>query len=183
MKRILAFAALALLQCGSTPLVATAIESPFGVSGRKRPSIALLPTPTAVAMRVVQRDDSHWTIRLPNAEYTLLEAHDLGGLHQTDGRFIQLRYVVTNLAPRSVPFLDPPRVVDALGRTFSRYDEEKSLVPTDAAVVTFGQDVPPNVPQEFWTVVEVPEDATGLKFLAMSLVVGGRPDKTVDIGL
>jgi hypothetical protein len=172
MKLVLAFALL--LGCAET--------TPLG------PAPIPLPTPPERAHSVVsheKQDPPRATIRLPDAEYTLLEAHDLGSLHESMGRFIQLRYSVINLGRAPAPLLDPPRIVDALDRQFSRSDVESRHLPAGAAVVRIEdgmEEMMPNVRREYWTVIEVPADATELRFLVMTFAFGG-PTKSVALGL
>ncbi len=129
---------------------------------------------------LVTFDDSEWTV---------LEAKDLGqklaqnkgegAVRTTEGKFVQIRYRVTNRSKKEERLLDAPRVVDAKGRQFGRIELEALFVPTQATALGLDP-LMPRQGKEYWTVIELPADATGLKLELHGLGLFGDK-KLVDL--
>jgi hypothetical protein len=100
---------------------------------------------------------------------------------ETTGRFVQVRYKVTNTGKKPESVLDPPRVVDDQGREFTRLDME-SLYVTGKAVTLGIELLPPGMEREYATLVEVPADARGLKLQLRGLGLLGEK-RQIDLGL
>ena len=99
----------------------------------------------------------------------------------TPGRFIEVHYRVTNKTAKEQMLLDRPKIVDDKGREFGPIDMESFYVPPKSK--TIGLDVlQPDIPKEYWTVIEVPADASSLKFKVHGFDLMG-PTKTIDLGL
>ena len=111
-------------------------------------------------------------VTFEDSEWTVLEAKDVGqklaqnrgegAPRTTEGKFVQIRYRVTNKSKKEERLLDTPRVVDAKGRPFGRIELEAFFVPARATALGLDP-LPPRQGKEYWTVIELPADATGLK--------------------
>lgn len=111
-------------------------------------------------------------LKLEDSVWVVVEAKDLGKKveantsygepKETAGRFVQIRYKVTNTGKKPESVLDPPRLVDDKGRELARLDLESLYVP--AKLATLGIELlPPHVEKEYATLFDVPADARGLK--------------------
>ncbi|MEO6418161.1 MAG: hypothetical protein ABIP39_02050 [Polyangiaceae bacterium] len=127
-------------------------------------------------------EDSEWTVvEAKNVGQKIAQNGGPGAPRTTEGKFIQIHYRVTNLGKKEERLLDAPRVVDAKGRQFGRIELEAFYVPERSAAI--GVDpIEPRQGKEFWTVIEVPLDATGLELELHGLGLFG-PKKLVDLGM
>lgn len=142
------------------------------------PSVASAPK----AGEPVATGDSVWVVLAakelgnklaPNTPY--------GETKRTAGRFVLVRYKVTNTGKKPESVLDPPRLVDDQGREHTRLDLESVYVPPKA--VTLGIELlPPGVEREYSTIVEVPADAHGMRLQFRGLGLLG-PKRQLDLGL
>jgi len=130
-------------------------------------------------------------LKLDDSVWTVIDAKDLGKKldanttygepKEAAGRFVQIRYKVTNTTRKAESVLDPPRVVDDKGREFTRLDLESLYVP--AKVATLGIELlPPAVEKEYATIVDVPADARGLKLQLRGLGLLGER-RQIDLGI
>ena len=138
---------------------------------------------TAKMGETVSFDDSDWVV---------IEAKDAGKSiksnsefneeeKKTEGRFIQVHFKVTNKGKKEEMVLDQPKIVDDKGREFGPIDMQSFYVPAKAK--TLGLDtLQPSMPKEYWTVIEVPADAKGLKFQVHGFSLLGDK-KNVELGL
>ncbi len=135
------------------------------------------------------------TVTFDDSEWVVIEAKDVGKTvknnsefaaddekeKKTEGRFIQVHYKITNKGKKEEMLLDRPKIVDAKGREFGPIEMESFYVPAKSK--TIGLDtLQPSMPKEYWTVIEVPPDAKGLKLQVhgFSLL---SDKKTVDLAL
>jgi hypothetical protein len=124
-------------------------------------------------------DDSTWVV-LSAKNLGQRIKPEFGGEKKTDGQFITVQYKVTNTQPKDDSVLESCKLVDAKSREFGPMPDEALYVGNGKKTMLLEQ-LPPSMPKEFWTIFEVPADATGLKFQARSL--GPFPDKkVVDLG-
>lgn len=132
------------------------------------------------------------TITFDDSEWVVIEAKDAGKSlksnsefnqedKKTEGRFIEVHYKVTNKGKKEEMLLNHPKVVDDKGREFGPIEMESLYVPAKAKTIGFDT-LQPSMPKEFWTVVEVPADAKGLKFQVHGFSLLGDK-KNVDLGL
>lgn len=130
----------------------------------------------------VSFEDSEWTVvEAKNVGQKLAQNGGPGTPRTTEGKFVQIHYRVTNLGKKEERLLDAPRVVDAKGRQFGRIELEAFYVPERSTAI--GVDpLQPRRGKEFWTVIELPADATGLKLELHGLGLFG-PKKLVDLGM
>lgn len=130
-------------------------------------------------------------VRVDDSTWIVVEARDLGRAIRSSselypektatGRFVQIHYKVTNKAKKKETLIDTPKIVDAKGREFGPIQGEAEYVPKDAKVPLY-ETMPPGTEKEFFTIVEVPADATHLKVRVTGLGLMG--DKAlVETGL
>jgi hypothetical protein len=97
----------------------------------------------------------------------------------SDGRFIEVRFKITNLGKSAQLASTMPKLLDAKGREFAAYEndtqflDEKSLAEAS---------LPPGLARDFEEIYEVPADAQGLKIQTQQLAPFGHP-KMVQLGL
>jgi hypothetical protein len=130
----------------------------------------------------VSFDDSEWTVvEAKNVGQTLAQNGGPGAPRTTEGKFVEIHYRVTNKGKKEERLLDAPRVVDAKGRQFGRIELEAFYVPERSTAI--GVDpIQPRQGKEFWTVIELPADAAGLKLELHGLGLFG-PKKLVDLAM
>jgi hypothetical protein len=132
-------------------------------------------------------------VKLDESTWTVVEAKDLGKSikataeyaadekKNTTGRFIQVHYKVVNNGKKQESLIEEPKIVDSKGREFGPIEGESEYVPkgTKAALV---ETLQPSMEREYYTIIEVPADATGLKVQLTGLGFLGDK-KQVDIGM
>jgi hypothetical protein len=155
---LVAFVALA-LACGSTSLKPKAVG-------------------TVKVNEELVFNDSTWVV---------LEARDLGKVlkstdpdeqdKKADGRFILVRYKVTNTGKKTVWLGDDPPLLDDKERQFETLgDAQAHYLPKGAK--TLGEadsdQIPAGITREFHAIYEVPTDARGLRLKGESFAEGRR---------
>jgi hypothetical protein len=131
----------------------------------------------------VSFDDSDWTT---------VDAKDLGKTMKpqepafekpanTAGRFIQVHFKVTNKGKKEETLLTGPKIVDAKDREFGTYENQMEYIPKDTHAPLL-ETLQPSVQKEYYSIYEVPADATGLKLKIQGFSLFGDA-KTVDLGL
>ena len=131
------------------------------------------------------------TVPFDDSEWVVLEAKDLGKKlkanteyaeeKSTEGRFVAVRYKVTNKGAKEAHVLDAPKLTDGKGRAYGAIDLEAFYVPEKGK--TLGLEVlAPGEAKEAWTVFESPPDAKELKLEIHGLGLFGQK-KLVDVGL
>jgi hypothetical protein len=132
------------------------------------------------------------TVTFDDSDWVVTEAKDAGKSlksnsefneeeKKTEGKFVQIHYKVTNKGKKEEMLLDPPKVVDDKGREFGHIEMESSYVPAKGKTITLDT-IQPSMSKEYWTVVEVPADAKGLKFQIHGFSLLGDK-KSVDLGM
>src|SRR5262249_3144649 len=116
-----------------------------------------------------------------DSTWVVVEVKDLGKVlkenepdepeKKADGRFILVRYKVTNTGKQVVWLGDDPEVVDDTKREFKTPgDNQKLYLPKGAK--TMGEEesdqIPAGITREFHALYEVPTDAKGLRLKAAS---------------
>jgi hypothetical protein len=130
---------------------------------------------------VVSFDDSDWVV---------VSAMDLGakikptGMFAEDkatgGHFVEVQYKVTSKQKEEDTILDGPKLKDSKGRQFTHLEDESSFVPSGQKTIVL-EKLPPSMAKEFWTIFEVPADATEFQFEARSLGLSAH-EKPVALG-
>ena len=131
------------------------------------------------------------TVKLDESQYIVVEAKDLGKdlkandefteAKKTTGRFIQVKYKITNTGKKPQGLLEDPKIVDDKGREFGGVEMESAYVPKGGKVPLLDT-LQPSMEREYYSIVEVPADATKLKLQVHDLGILGEK-KTVDLGL
>lgn len=132
---------------------------------------------------LVQFDDSEWIV---------IDARELGDVlkgdgmfvedKQTEGKFVYVRFRVTNNTPEQQSILFTPSLLDSKERRFEQLDVLALYLPEAEVSMTMEQ-LPSGLPKTFSAIFEVPKDADGLTFLARDFAVLGKAEKGIDLGL
>ena len=155
--------------------VATAASGPGGCKrdhGEAKP---------AKIGEVLTFEDSDWTVlEVKDGGKKMQSNNAYSEAKTTEGRFLQIRYRVMNKGKKDEHVLDTPKIVDVTGREFGPIPLEAFFVPPGTK--SLGLDaIHPRTDREFWTVIEVPSDAIGLRFQTHGLGLFGKK-KLVDLG-
>jgi hypothetical protein len=105
--------------------------------------------------------------------WVALEARDMGKSLQptdpnaqakaTDGRFIFVRFTVSNTSKQGLSLGNPPVLMDNQGRTFDPLDEPELYLPKDVRTDDISEEIPVGGTHQFLAFYEVPADAKGLR--------------------
>jgi hypothetical protein len=131
-----------------------------------------------------------------DSTWVVVEAKDVGKVLKptvpgeeelkADGRFILVRFKVTNTGKKVVWAGGDPDLVDDRERTFGTLVEQKPYLPRGAKTLEDEDQIPAGITREFHALYEVPLDAKGLRLKAGSFTERrGRPQQEgfVDLGL
>jgi len=111
----------------------------------------------------VDFDDSTWVVLdAKNGGKTLKSNNQFQEAAKTDGKFVIVHFKVTNKTKKEERLLEQPKVVDSKGREFGHLDSEMFYIPDGKKTLAL-EALPPSMAREFYSVFEVPDDATGLK--------------------
>jgi hypothetical protein len=114
-------------------------------------------------------DDSTWVVAsAKNLGHKAKATSPFGDDKKTDGQFIEVQFKVTNKQSKDDSIVDGPKLVDSSGREFGHFEDEALLIPSGQKTIIL-ETLPPSLSKEFWSIFEVPADATGLKFQVRSL--------------
>ena len=118
------------------------------------------------------------TVEFGDSSWVVLSAREVGDSlpkqmfakeRKSDGgKFIYVRYKVTNKTNEEEQILIGPEVRDSRGRKFKIIDENETYLPGEETGITL-EALPPSLPQTFSAIFEVAADSTGMVFLARSL--------------
>jgi hypothetical protein len=132
-------------------------------------------------------------VKLDESAWTVIEAKDLGKSikatselfadekKDTTGKFVQVHYKVVNNGKKQETLLDTPKIVDSKSREFGPIQSESEYVPKGSKAAIL-ETLQPSMEKDFYTIIEVPADATGLKVQVTGLGLLGDK-KMVDIGM
>jgi hypothetical protein len=127
-------------------------------------------------------DDSTWVVvEAKDLGKNVRPNNDFADPKETSGRFVLVRYKVTNRRKHPESVLDPPKIVDDQSRETERVPNEAMYVPREARTLGI-EPLPPNVEREFATLFELPPDARGLKLQVRGLGLLGAK-RSVDLAL
>jgi uncharacterized membrane protein YeaQ/YmgE (transglycosylase-associated protein family) len=128
------------------------------------------------------------TVSFADSTWVVGAARDRGGKltgagdsASTAGRFVEVRFSVTNLTKKEDSLLDLPALVDAQGREFKPFERSSSFLPPGARDLAMAP-LPPSLAKEFVEIYELPADAGALKFKTRALEPFGET-KLVDLAL
>jgi hypothetical protein len=123
--------------------------------------------------------DSTWVVVSARDRGAKLAAE--GERATTAGRFVEVRFQITNRTKKEDSLLDLPAVVDSQSREFKPFERSASFIPEGARDLTMAP-LPPSLQKEFVEIYEIPADATGLTFKTRALEPFGDT-RLVDLGL
>lgn len=130
-------------------------------------------------------------IKLDDSTWTVIEAKDLGKdlkptgefaeAKKTTGKFLQVHYKVTNTGKKQETLLETPKVLDKGGREFGHVEMESDYIPKGSKAAIL-ETLQPSMEKDFYTVIEIPADASGLKLQLTGLGLLGEK-KTIDLAM
>lgn len=176
---VLALSVLLALACGGPP--------PQG-GARVEPGQPSAGEPAAPAPKIGD------LITFPNdSEWVVDEAKDLGKTAKsnnqfqenlsTEGRYVLVKFSVKNLGPKEIRVFSQPEAIDSQGRKFKTVDSATFFIPKDGKTLAL-EGVGPGLKKSFYTLYELPPDATAIK---MEVWEAHKPfaadTKAVDLGL
>lgn len=101
---------------------------------------------------------------------------------QTDGKFVIVKFKVSNLTNKEERLFAGPKLIDSQGRQFNHYDSQNFYIPKGAKTMSL-EAIPAGLPREFYAIYEVPADANGFRFQTRDLKSVFSPDyKLIDLG-
>ncbi len=130
------------------------------------------------------------TVKFKDSEWVVIEARDLGqklggGVFTkpkaTEGKFIYIRFKVTNTTNKEETILFTPGIQDSKGRRYEEMDDTEFYLKDNEKSMTMEQ-LPASLPKTFSCIFEVPIDATGIKFLARDFAAFGKQEKAISLG-
>ncbi len=127
-------------------------------------------------------------VSFKDSTWIVLEAKDLGDTlsggiskdQKTEGKFIYVRFKVTNETNTEDQILFSPAIQDSKGRKFEEWDRSGFFLPDGEKGITMEQ-LPAGLPKTFSSIFEVAKNAEGLSFLARSFEPLGREVKPVPL--
>ncbi len=130
------------------------------------------------------------TVTFDDATWVVVEAKDAGKTVKandgftpplkSEGKFVFVHFKVTNRGNKEERVFDGPRMHDSKGREFKAHDHEYSFIPPNAKAMTL-EALPPSIAREFWSLYEVADDSTDLRFGARELAFAGI-EKPIALG-
>lgn len=100
---------------------------------------------------------------------------------ETAGRFVLVRYKLTNTQKKPESVLDPPKLVDDKSRELERMSNEALYVPAKSQTLGI-EAIDPGTEKEFATVFEAAPDSKGLKLQIRGFGLRGE-QRLIDLGL
>jgi hypothetical protein len=104
-----------------------------------------------------------------------------GETKDTTGKFIQIHYKVVNNGKKQEVLLDTPKLVDGKSREFGPIQGESEYIPSFGKTAIL-ETLQPSMEKDFYTIIEVPADATHLEVQITGLGLSGDTKK-IDIGM
>jgi hypothetical protein len=131
------------------------------------------------------------SLKLDDSTWTVIDVKDVGKKvepntafaepKETAGRFVLVRYKVTNTQKKAESVLEPPKLVDDKSRETERMTSEALYVPPKTQTLGIEM-LEPNVEREYATIFEATPDAKGLKLQIRGLGLLGEK-RLVELGL
>jgi hypothetical protein len=129
----------------------------------------------------VKFKDSEWSVIEARPMGSRLEGNILAEAKQSSGKFIYVRYRITNNTSEQQAVLFTPAVKDSKGRKFEELDDLEMYLPEGQTGMTMEQ-LPSGLPKTFSAIFEVPADASGFSFLTRNFATFGKEEKAVSLG-
>lgn len=127
-------------------------------------------------------------VRFGDSEWIVLEAHELGtmlpgndfveSIRSQGGRFIYVRYQLTNLTNEEEQIAFTPQLIDSKGRNYEEHEESSLYLPEGDDGLTLTA-LPASLPRTFGAIYEVPLDSEGLHFMTRSFAFMRSEQKPV----
>lgn len=136
-------------------------------------------TPASIG-DVVSLNDSTWEVVAAEELGSSLPGGMFAQSRETEGKFLYVRYQVTNDTNSQEMILFTPAVVDSQGRRFDQLDMQDIYLPDGETSMTMEQ-LPAGVPRTFSGIYEVPSDANGFSFIARSFAAFGTQEKMISL--
>ena len=175
-----AIGALIFAACASCMAGVSAIGKEAAKQAEKdKQARAVAAGPAATLGDTIPFADSTWVVAAARDRGAKLGGKGDGAT--TAGKFVEVRFSVTNLTKKEDSLLDLPVVVDAQGREYKPFERSSSFIPAGARDLVMAP-LPPSLAKEFVEIYEVPADAGALKFKARALEAFGET-KLVDLPL
>lgn len=111
-------------------------------------------------------DDASWVVTEVKDMGKKLEARFIKPA-TTEGRFVMVKFKLTNLAKKEVRMGEPPKIVDGAGREFGNFNRQAGYLPRELG--RSFEALQPDVTKEFGAIYELPADATKLELVVTQL--------------
>lgn len=131
------------------------------------------------------------TVKFDDCEWLVESSKDLGKTlssdnqfiesASTDGKFILVKFKITNLTNKEERIVDAPKIIDSKSREFKDFDKQLMYIPKDGKTLSLDA-LPSNISKTFYAIYEVPADAKELQFTARALSAFGET-QLVTLGL
>lgn len=130
------------------------------------------------------------TVKFGDSKWIVVEAREMGNTlggdmfteaKRSEGKFVYVRYKVTNNTNEEQAVLFTPAVQDSKGRRFEELDDLDFYLPEGQTGMMVEQ-LPSGLPKTFSAIFEVPADATGILFLARNISEWITEEKGVELG-
>lgn len=161
------------------------LESPETVEEQPTSPPAETPAARPAARETASIGDK---VRFGDSEWVVLEAQELGtmlhdgafegSLKSQGGRFIYVRYQLTNLTNEEEQIAFTPQLMDSKGRNYEEHDESSLYLPEGEDGLTLTA-LPASLPRTFGAIYEVPLDSEGLHFMTRSFAFMRSEQKPV----
>lgn len=131
----------------------------------------------------VEFEDSAWVVtEVKDIGKELKASNSFVKPKKTEGRFVMVKFKVTNKGKKEANVLEHPKVMDAKGREFGNFDQQMMYLPDDLKTMIL-ESLQPDITKTFAAIYELPEDAKSLKFQAKELELFGSKKALIDLGL
>jgi hypothetical protein len=165
----------------ATPSFSPSDESPRPAAGTTSGAAGTKGSAVAIG-ETVEFGDSAWVVLSAREVGDSLPKQMFAKERKSDGgKFIYVRYKVTNKTNEEEQILFVPAVRDSKGRRYEELDESEIYLPDGETGMTI-EPLPASLPRTFSALFEVASDSTGVVFLARSLGFN-KEEKPVDLNL
>lgn len=140
------------------------------------------PAPAVKVGEQLKLDDSAWMVVDAKEVGKKIEPNNaFAESKDASGRFVLVRYKVTNRGKKPESVLEPPRLVDDKQHEYARVDDEALYVPAKSKTLGTEQ-LDPGVEKEYATLFDPPSQAHGLKLEVRGFSLIGEK-RVIDLGL
>lgn len=177
---------------GCVVLAAALLACKEGSDGQGNGSTSRAPVVTAVPAEAkvaklgetIGFDDSDWVVTEAKVVgQELKSGNQFIESEKTDGKFILVKFKVTNKTKEEQRILSRPKVKDAQGREFGAFDKAYFFLQREKLDSVALKALPASMPKQYGAIYEVPADASGLQFQAIAITGLATRDTWVDLGI